>query len=283
MTQRSRAFCFTWNNYTEEDMMFVQSLDITYGVFGREICPTTGTPHIQGYIYYKNPRYYSAVKKRLEGAHVDIAKGDHEDNYKYCTKSGKYEEVGIRPKPGKRTDLEIVRDRIMEGESVDTIVIEDPQAFHQYGRTLERIETIQNRNRFRTWMTKGIWYTGATGVGKSHKAFENYHPKTHYVYPNDNGWWDGYNGQEIVILNDFRGEINFQFLLRLVDKWPEFVRRRGREPAPFLAKTIIVTSVLTLTQIYGESNNGDDLEQLLRRFDTIQIGDTEVPKGNNRP
>tara|TARA_B100000787_G_scaffold135122_1_gene103893 strand:+ start:1635 stop:1814 length:180 start_codon:yes stop_codon:yes gene_type:complete len=43
-------------------------------------------------------------------------------------------------------------------------------------------------------------------------------------------------------MNDFRAELKYNDMLNLIDKWPYTVPRRGREPAPFLAKAVIVTS-----------------------------------------
>ena len=144
------------------------------------------------------------------------------------------------------------------------------------------------RKRFRTEMTQGIWYHGPTAVGKSHKAFEGFDPQTHYVWKlnEKSGWQDGYAGQETVIINDFRGEIPYNEMLQLVDKWPHSVPRRGREPAPFLAKTVIVTSSLSPAQVYHRRAEEDSLNQLLRRFDVIELrpnSDTEVVRGNTDP
>jgi len=50
-TQLTR-FCFTWNNYKEVDVTRVKSFGeetFDFIVFGREICPSSGTPHLQGY------------------------------------------------------------------------------------------------------------------------------------------------------------------------------------------------------------------------------------------
>ena len=102
--------------------------------------------------------------------------------------------------------------------------------FHQYGRTLDRIEAIALRKRFRTEMTKRTWYTGAACVGKSHKIFEDFDPDTYFVKDLTVDWWDGYRGQPIVLLNEFRGEIKFSTLCALIDKWPMTVPWRGVGP-----------------------------------------------------
>lgn len=47
-----RRFCWTLNNYTEEDVDVLQK-DLTelckFAIFGRETCPSTGTKHLQGF------------------------------------------------------------------------------------------------------------------------------------------------------------------------------------------------------------------------------------------
>ena len=152
--------------------------------------------------------------------------------------------------------------------------------YHQYGRTLNKIEDLAMRNKYRSEMTKGIWYWGETGVGKSHKAFEGFNPKTHYVLPNDNGWWDAYTQQDTIIINDFRGEIRYNELLNLVDKWPFNVKRRNREPIPFISKTVIITSSLKPEDVYHNRNDEDKIEQLLRRFEVIKVGPPSVTSGD---
>jgi len=121
-------------------------------------------------------------------------------------------------------------------------------------------------------MTEGFWYYGPTGVGKSHTVYDGFTPKTHYVWKNDNGWQDGYAGQETVIINDFRGEgLPYNELLQLVDKWPYTLRRRGREPVPFLAKRVLITSSLHPRDVYNRRAIEDNLLQLTRRFTITEI------------
>lgn len=106
---------------------------------------------------------------------------------------------------------------------------------------------------------------------KSHKSFENFDPSRMYLYKDDNGWWEGYTGQEIVIINDFRGAIPYDEMLKIIDKWPHNVRRRGREPAPFIAKTFIITSSVPPNLVYPNRMERDRLDQLLDRLEVIEI------------
>lgn len=160
---------------------------------------------------------------------------------------------------------------ISNGMMVDTIAIENPEIYHQYGRTLNKLEELRMRQVFRAEMTEGVWYYGETGVGKSHRAFKNYTPQTHYVLPNDNGWWDGYVQQDIVIINDFRGFLSYDFMLQMIDKWPFSVKRRGREPIPFISKKVIITSSLSPKEVYNKRNDNDSIKQLRRRMKVIKL------------
>ena len=78
-------------------------------------------------------------------------------------------------------------------------------------------------------------------------------------------------GQDTVILNDFRGNLKYEELLQLVDKWPKSVKRRNRQPMPFVSKHIIITSSLPPEQVYVQRNEKDSLDQLLRRITVIEM------------
>lgn len=273
---RHRGFTFTLNNYTQTNVDTLDKIfekEAKYGVYGREIAPTTGTPHLQGYVYWKNAKTLSATIKTIgQGAHCEVAKGSPKDNQAYCTKEGLYKEYGELPEQGKRCDLDAIKNDIMNGKKVDDICIESPMVYHQYGRTLNKIEDIYLRKQYRKWTTTCEWIWGSTGTGKSHYAFKDYNPDTHYLWKlRDHGWQDGYTGQEIVIINDFRGEIAYNDLLDLLDKYYTTVNRRGREPAPFLAKHVIITSSLRPELVYNRRNAEDSLEQLLRRIEVKEF------------
>jgi len=180
-----------------------------------EYAPDTGRPHrhILAYSvnsYSKTKKSFGTIAKMFKfDIHPDVvdAKGSELeiDAYKDKETGKPGDEFGDRPKQGMRTDIDDMVKQINEGLKVDDIAMEYPSLYHQYGRTFNKIEEICLRKKFRTEMTEGLWLWGDTGVGKSHKAFTGYTPETHYLYPNDGGWWDGYMGQETVIINEFRG------------------------------------------------------------------------------
>lgn len=81
---RSRSFCGTWNNYTDEMQGTLRShvdlTNATYLIYGREVAPDTGTPHLQFYVRYKCQVAFSTVRGYFPGAHIEIALGTPEQN-----------------------------------------------------------------------------------------------------------------------------------------------------------------------------------------------------------
>lgn len=273
--KRHRAFCFTL--YSDTEPIFLEE-QMKYLCYSPETCPTTGRPHWQGFFYLYDQKTVSAAAK-IYKCTVKACLGTAQENRIYCgaeryEKDGKikeanpkFKEFGTLPAQGKRCDLDAVKDEIMAGRKVDDICIDRPMLYHQYGRTLTKIENIYLRKQYRKWMTTCDWFYGETGVGKSHNAFIDYNPETHYIFNlNDNGFWDGYVGQEIVIINEFRGQIPYSELLDLIDKYPKFVKLKGLPQVPFLAKHIIITSSLPPNEIYHNLAEKDSLDQLKRRI-----------------
>lgn len=266
----AKTWEITLNNPNEADKLWIQSLEFSKCVIYEEIAPNTGTVHWQGQITFKRSYRLNALKKLHHRIHWEITNATADANYARKIDSKVIIDIDKRQQ-GKRTDLKEYKERINNGTTVDELILENPELIHQYGRTLDRIEDIYLRSLHRTEMTTGIWYYGPTETGKSHRAFENFHPDTHYVWKNDNGWWDGYKGQETVIINDFRGEISYNTLLQMIDKWPYYVNRRNKAPMPFLSKKVIITSSLPPEIIYCRRELEDNIEQLLRRIDVVHI------------
>lgn len=126
----SRAYIFTHNNYTDETIeklsKCVGKAGIKYIMWGREEAPTTGTPHLQGYM-----QSTEKMKERIfkaTGLFVQPARGTYEENVTYCTKEGKLEEFGKPDKEhkghkgqGARSDLAGVKRAIADGWTYEEI------------------------------------------------------------------------------------------------------------------------------------------------------------------
>lgn len=108
----SRRWCFTYNNYTADVerliVEFFNHNDVSYGIYGREIAPGTGTPHLQGFCILRVPQRLSFLRNRIgAGGHYERAVASSHDAAQYCKKENDFVEVGTVPvEQGRRRDLD---------------------------------------------------------------------------------------------------------------------------------------------------------------------------------
>lgn len=70
---RNRLFAFTLNNPSKEEIASIESFDCEY-LFQEEKGEETKTEHLQGMLYFKNARFFAAVRKLLPRAHIEVGK-----------------------------------------------------------------------------------------------------------------------------------------------------------------------------------------------------------------
>lgn len=84
---KKRAWVFTWNNYTEEDVLYLTTgLSKDRYLFGEEV-GNSGTPHLQGVVYFKSPRSFKSVRKFFKNNHIEPCK-NWKASLNYCSKDG---------------------------------------------------------------------------------------------------------------------------------------------------------------------------------------------------
>lgn len=116
-------WCFTLNNYSDEDIKLYSSMikeKCKKGGFGLEVAPSTGTPHLQGWLEFKTKMRPTSVFGK--GAHWEKMKGKMHQNDAYCGKEEDYFFWGYkRPKP-----LKLIRDLRPWQQDVLDIVEQEP-------------------------------------------------------------------------------------------------------------------------------------------------------------
>jgi len=155
---RSRGWCFTVNNYTEaeyDELKTCLTQQTQRYVLGREH-EEVGTPHLQGYAYFKSARTLKQMKLINGRAHWEKAKGSPDANYDYCTKEGKSIEGGFEYKHKVDPNVERKKRALARYENVEWM---DWQA-----NLLEELKAIPDDRRV-YWVTDK-----AGGRGKSFLA-----------------------------------------------------------------------------------------------------------------
>ncbi len=89
---------FTLNNYRQEDFTALDELFLSgkfkYMIYGKEICPTTGTPHLQGFLQMAKKIRFRGLKQLL-GDKYHLEQAEHPwFAAEYCKKDGEWNEFG---------------------------------------------------------------------------------------------------------------------------------------------------------------------------------------------
>jgi len=203
----------------------LESLDTIYRIWQWETCPDTGRIHCHAMLYWKNPRQWP--KKIFPDAHCEKVK-NYEKCIQYCSKEesrlqGPFES-GERPEQGRRTDLEEIAKKISDGGSLESVADENPEMFVRFHRGLKELKTIKMKHRDKNNPMKIFWRWGSTGVGKTRYVWDNYDD----IYKKDmSKWWDGYEQQEVILIDEFEKWWDFRDFLQLIDRYPEQGQIKG--------------------------------------------------------
>ncbi|UUG66207.1 replication associated protein [Calfel virus LSF31_cyc880] len=251
-----RRFVFTLNNYSDEEVKKAEAFITTfckYGIFGKEIAPTTNTPHLQGFCNLLKPMRFSTIKKHLNSrVHLEKAAGSDLDNKTYCSKSGIVFEQGTPDTQGRRSDLQSVVAAVQGGErSLRTIAEISPQCYIRYFRGITALINAINPVIPRNSKTEVFYYWGPPGSGKSRRALEEattHAPNSIYYKPRGL-WWDGYEQHKCVIIDDFYGWIKYDELLKICDRYPYKVQIKGGFQE-FTTEKIWITSNVDIDELY---------------------------------
>lgn len=272
---KSRGWVIVLNNYIPQDItqwVEVFTLQtVTYACYELEI-GKSGTPHIQGYVHFANPRTFGGVQKLCkvfsQAPHLEAAAACATMNRKYCSKdadNGTFWEVGTIPGPGKRTDLDDMKDKIRSGEVSTPKQVWEASASYQALRMGE--VGLKYFTPKRTEPPIVEWIYGPTGTGKSEYA-HTFKDAWFSGLAEGRFFFEGYHGQEIAVFEDFRAEcLTFRQMLRVLDRYNCLVEIKGGS-VDFAARRIIITSCHSPEECYG--SEGEDLRQLLRRITHVR-------------
>lgn len=241
-----------------------KELNYKYIIFGKEVCPKTNNVHHQGYIEFDSNIRLNKLKKFDNKIHWELRKGTQAEAITYCKKDNDWIEFGTKfeSKQGARTDISNIRDIIRGGGRMNE-VIEECNSYQsaKFGELY-----LKYKEPKRDWVCEVYWYYGPTGTGKTKLAYEQA-GKDCWISLNNGKWFDGYDGEENVILDDFRGDwCTYTTLLRLLDRYPYRVEVKGGSRS-WLAKRIWITSAYSPEETY---QNVEDKQQLIRRLTEIK-------------
>ncbi|AUW34329.1 replication-associated protein [Vehemenivirus recresis] len=259
----ARHFCFTLNNYSFAELIVIESTKCEYIVCGAEICPTTGTRHIQGYVEFKDYTRLTTLSNKWPRAALFRRKGSALEAANYCKEDGDFWEKGIiSPGQGFRGE-ELDRCRNM-AQNGGMRMVTQLCNLQQIGVAKA---FLTHNERTRDFKPNVIWIWGPTGTGKSRLARQLCADLDVYTKSDGSKWFDGYDAHAALILDDFRDSwMSFTDLLSILDRYERRIECKGGS-RQLLASKIIITSCSRSQDFY--KNAQEAIDQLVRRIDEV--------------
>lgn len=261
--QAWRNYCFTLNldatieeeeakTWIEETFApeIQNSPEFKFIVFQLERAPETGRLHLQGYLEAKKTCRFTWIQRNwpyLGTAHFEPRNGTRDQAIAYCKKpesrvAGPWE-FGQNTGQGHRSDLVELTEKIRGGGSILDIASEFPSAYIRYSRGIERLANLIGPRRKVDWEMRVIVLWGDSGSGKTHLAKEWFPDAYDWMPQRGNQiWWDGYNGETAILINEFANNFQFHYALRILDEPGIRVETKGGT-VNLYAKTIVLTSM----------------------------------------
>lgn len=260
---RARTWCFTINNPSDNDIPRAWPT-VGYCVWQLEE-GASKTPHLQGTISFTAPMRMAALKKIDPNAHWEPTRSEGAA-VNYCQKEeGRLHgpwTIGRVPRPGKSRPYEKLCEDIIEGKTLAEVALSDPACASKHHKSLEWLAAKTRPKR--TWPTQVICYYGDTGTGKTKRCYD----EAPDLYKKPTGpWWDGYDGQQDVLLDDYYGDLTHHELLNVLDRYPHQVPFKGGF-TQLLAKRIFITSNKAPWEWYNSDKHPFSGGPLERRMTT---------------
>jgi len=278
LLKKFRNWVFTWNNYPENYQEILYILKAKFLICGEEIAPTTGTPHLQGYMEFESPRMRRSLLKTLKGCgYIKASNADAEANERYTSKEGKTFTYGDHEvkQQGKRNDLIKCKEIIDNGGSMLDVAEQSFGDFCRYFKGFEKymiLKYYEEGKKLRNLEVIVHW--GKTNTGKTHDciqdACKNYNSQYYMTSEGNTGlWWTGYNFEKVVVIDDFRCNTPLHILLRWLDKYPVQVPVHGNY-YPLLATKIYITSNTNPLNWYDNCDD-ESRSALMSRLNVVKL------------
>lgn len=283
--EKSDRWVFTWNNYQNTETWkevlddFFEKINTIYYIYGKEIAPETGTPHLQGYFRTNKKLYRATIRSYNLPIWIDRAKGSEKECIDYCAKGGNYIEWGtLKSRSRMKAEEEKKNWWIIYQKDLCNLNIEEferkypGQAFQWIQKNDRwRLDHLEPCNWDGDLKKKNYWVWGPTRTGKSRWAHTQC-PASQFYFKMFNKWWGGYKPgmHKIVGIEDYPNDCNFmgQFMKIWADRYAFQGEIKGSSmlisPAYYI---LIVTSNYSIEECFSEG----DIDAIKARFTEIHI------------
>lgn len=293
----ARHWCFTVND-SEEVKNFDKNVQgmkdtakfkkaVKYLVYQHEKGDTTSRLHVQGYIELAAPVRLTGVKTilGLKKVHLEQRAGTRDEARKYCMKIESRASLLEQPieigqwteqAQGKRSDL-LEAVNLLKQYGLTAVAEQQPSVFVRNNKGLRELQQTLVSTKAKSTIREQLVIVlyGRPGSGKSHLSFELGQRLGRDVYPlsppqkGGTIWFNNYESEDILTIDEFNGWMDYQMLLRVTDKYPLQVQSKGGMMWANW-KVVLITSMSHWRDWYPGQlyKGGQDLSALERRINS---------------
>ncbi len=232
---------------------------------------------------------WSQVKKAIPiNGDIQYMRGNKKQALAYIRKEGKFEEKGekivceynigeIQDNQGMRTDLDRIGAYISEGLTPNEIMAINIK-YRKHDKIIR--DAYFAKRAAETPFLRNVyveWHCGESGTGKTYviqDLIDTYGEENVYFLSDyDSGGLDKYNGEKVLFMDEFRGQIRFNTLLSMLHGYKSQFHARYTNIFGLWTK-VYIASVLPPEQVYKkmvsmDDRENDSIKQLFRRIDTV--------------
>lgn len=245
-----------------------------------------GLPHCHAVFEDTKTMRFTVVQKLFPGMHIEVTKGNKDHAEDYINKRGKWQEKGesvlcivrhgdIKGCQGQRRDFDIIDDLIQQGLTPNQIMSMS-FSFRRFSGMIR--DAYYQKRVSETPLQREVkvyWHVGCSGSGKSYTyvtlSEQNGMDSVYFLNDYEHGF-DKYNGEPILFMDEFRGQLRYGSLLNILDRYRVQVPCRYSN-AYALWNQVHITSILPPEAVYEkmvqDNRHLDTIDQLLRRIDFV--------------
>lgn len=279
---RARKVALTWSKTDvtkEEALKILKNLGAEVAIVCSE-SHNDGSKHLHGYADFVKRKRFKPIDFVLpDGRTANVKPNANRGWIEYILKEDtlpSYYGIDLSKPLGQARKESLYRMLLKKEKTVEDFVNQHPTQIINYSKLKSNLQMyFLNTDKTEKISIGNLWLYGESGIGKTHSVYKKYMPNL-FIKP-QNKWWDGYGGQDYVLIDDLDTEVLGHYIKIWADKYKTIGEVKGGT-VMLNYKRLIVTSNYTPEELFPDDRHMSDA--IKRRFLLIDC-DTEMANNDD--